>query len=98
MRIVNDVIIIEHPDDWTHEMLAGAIADPVAERTAERGVVRVRCRINDTLPDARIVVEAACSGSLKLCVTGLNLKTTIRRCWTLRFLGKRQTFWAACSF
>jgi hypothetical protein len=57
MRIDKEIIIIEHPDDWKHEMLAGAVADPIAEPTDEHGVVRVRCRTNLTLPDARIVVE-----------------------------------------
>lgn len=52
------VVIIEHPDDWKLEVLAGAVADPIAEPTDERGVVRVRCRTNLTLPDARIVVQS----------------------------------------
>lgn len=58
MRIVNEVVIIEHPDDWKHEILAGAVADPVAARTDTPGVVRVRCRTDNTLPDGRIVVES----------------------------------------
>ena len=59
MRIDGDgVVIIEHPDDWKHEMLAEAVADPIAARTDTHGVVRVRCRTRDTLPDARIVVES----------------------------------------
>lgn len=58
MRIVNQVVIIEHPDDWGHEMLAGVVADPIAARTDEHGVVRVRCRTNATTGDARVVVES----------------------------------------
>jgi hypothetical protein len=58
MRVENDVVIIEHPDDWKDEMLAGAVADPIAARTNEHGVVRVRCRTNNTIANARIVVES----------------------------------------